>query len=188
MNRKLIFPTAVSALLLFALADFARAGGLYVTEFGTPSLGTAGAGAPAGNDDASTATHNPAAMTRLDDHQLMMAGAGAISIVEFDPDSGSPVAGNDGGNQGGFFPVISSNYVHKLSDRWRLGLSIVSISGAVLDPDDNWVGRNEITESTLLSLTLVPTVAYRATEWLSVGAGPTITYASLTYKLKTTLP
>ncbi len=185
--------TATTAVILtilgiIALAGSARAGGLFVTEFGTPSLGTAGAGAPAGNDDASTAIHNPAAMTRLDDHQLMMAGAGGISIIEFDPDSGSPVAGNDGGNQGGFFPIISSNYVHKLSDRWRLGLGFVSISGAVLDPDNNWVGRNEITESTLLSLTAVPTVAYRATDWLSVGAGPTITYGSLTYKLKTTLP
>ena len=70
MNRKLIVPIAASALLLFALADFARAGGLFVSEFGTPTLGTAGAGAPAGTDGASTAIHNPAAMTRLDEHQL----------------------------------------------------------------------------------------------------------------------
>ncbi len=188
MSSRATIAAIFTALGIFALVGSARAGGLFLTEFGTPSLGTAGAGAPAGTDDASTATHNPAAMTRLDDHQLMMAGAGAISIIEFDPDSGSPVAGNDGGNQGGFIPVMSSNYVHKLSDRWRFGLSLISISGSVLDPDDNWVGRNELTESTLLSLTALPTLAYRATDWLSVGAGPTITYGSLNYKLKTTLP
>ena len=65
MNRTATAAVGFALLGIFALVGTARAGGLYLTEFGTPSLGTAGAGAPAGTDDASTATHNPAAMTRL---------------------------------------------------------------------------------------------------------------------------
>ena len=188
MNRKLIVPIAASALLLFALADFAGAGGLYVSEFGTPTLGTAGAGAPAGTDGASTAIHNPAAMTQLDEHQLAVGSALAFSFVKFDPDSDTPVAGSNGGNQGGFAPIISGQYVHKLSDRWRLGFALLSISAAILDPSDDWVGRNEITESSLLSLTVLPTLAYRVNDWLSIGAGPTLTYGRLTYELRAPLP
>ncbi len=127
-------------------------------------------------------------MTRLDEHQLAVGSALAFSFVEFDPDSGTPVAGSDGGNQGGFLPIFSGQYVHKLSDRWRLGLAFVSISGAVLDPDDDWVGRNEITESSLLTMSALPTIAYRVTDWLSIGAGPTLTYGRLTYELRAPLP
>jgi long-chain fatty acid transport protein len=50
-----VFPTAT-----------ARAGGLYLNEFATPSMGTAGAGAQAWADNASTAFFNPAGMTQLD--------------------------------------------------------------------------------------------------------------------------
>lgn len=188
MNRTATLAATLAILVLFALADSARAGGLYLSEFGTTALGTASAGASAGTDGASTAIHNPAAMTRLDEHQLAVGSALAFSFVEFDPDSGTPVAGSDGGNQGGFLPIFSGQYVHKRSDRWRLGLAFVSISCAVLDPDDDWVGRNEITESSLLTMSALPTIAYRVNDWLSVGAGPTLTYGRLTYELRAPLP
>ena len=71
------------------------------------------------------------------------------------------------------------SYAHKLSDRWRLGLSLLSFSGASLDPSDDWAGRFETTEITLFTLTLMPTVAVRVTDWLSVGAGAAISYGRL---------
>lgn len=188
MGRKAVVAATLALLGVFALAEPARAGGMYVSEFGTPSLGTAGAGAAAGIDGASTAIHNPAAMTRLDEHQIAVGSALAFSFVEFDPDSGTPVAGSDGGNQGGFIPIISGQYVHKLSDRWRLGLAFLSISGAVLDPDDDWVGRNEVTNTSLLTISAIPTIAYRVSDWLSIGAGPILTYGRLTYELRAPLP
>ena len=60
---------AVAFLIACAAISPARAGGLYIQEFATPSQGTAGAGAAA--RDASAALHNPAGMTRLDGHQAM---------------------------------------------------------------------------------------------------------------------
>jgi long-subunit fatty acid transport protein len=49
--------SAAAALSVLAMVNFgagaANAGGLYVNEFGSPSTGTAGAGAQAWADDAS---------------------------------------------------------------------------------------------------------------------------------------
>jgi len=173
-----------AALAVMAVASPSAAGGLYGNEFATSSMGTAGAGAGARADDASTALHNPAGMTRLDRHQVMLGGGLVYADIEFDPDADTPFPGGDGGNQGGVAPLFSSQYVHRLSDRWRLGAALFSISGSVLDPDNDWVGRYEITKASFITFSLVPSVAYRVTDWLSVGAGPKITYATMDYDLR----
>jgi hypothetical protein len=63
----------------FLAASGAQAGGLYLNEFATPSMGVAGAGAEAVANDASTnfALHNPAGMTRLEGHEIQL-GAGLL--------------------------------------------------------------------------------------------------------------
>lgn len=177
---------AVATAFLLA-AHAARAGGLYVPLIGTPSAGTSSAGANAVAEDASTAIQNPAGMTRLDGHQLVTSLAPGYSNIRFDADE-NPVGGGDGGQQGGFVPISSNQYVHKLSERWRLGLSLVSISGAGLDPKDSWAGRNELTKESLFTLTVAPTAAVRLCDWLSVGGGIGITYGRLDLKLRLPLP
>ena len=69
----------------------AWAGGLYISEFGTPSMGVASAGAQAVAVDASTAWHNPAGMTRLDSNQLMLTGGFLKATVKFDADANTPL-------------------------------------------------------------------------------------------------
>ncbi len=177
--------------LVFAallLAGSSHAGGLYIPSLGTPSTGSAGAGASAIANDASTALTNPAGMTRLDDHGFVGGLAPGFSTVKFKADQQTPSGGGDGGDQGDFVPISSTSYVHKLSDRWRLGMSMVSVSGAALDPNDDWAGRFETTEVTLFSLSFVPTVAVRLTDWLSVGAGAAISYGRLDIDVLAQLP
>jgi long-chain fatty acid transport protein len=172
-----------TAMLCLTSVGTAQAGGLYFPVTGTPSVGVAGAGVGARANDASTAFFNPAGMTRLDDHQLLLAAAPSKGNVKFEADANTPAGGGDGGQQGGFLPVVSSYYVHKLSDRIRLGLALVSISGASLDPSSNWAGRNQVTKISLMTLTALPTVAFRVTDQISVGAGAAMTYARLDWKL-----
>jgi long-chain fatty acid transport protein len=179
------FAFALAGLLL---ADSSQAGGLYLSTFGTPSQGAASAGASAIADDASTAFYNQAGMTRLDDHQLVGGLSPGFGVIEFDAESDTPRGGGDGGNQGGFLPITSNQYVHKLSDRWRLGLSLISISGASLDPKNDWAGRNELAEISLFSLTLFPSIAVRVTDWLSVGGGAAITYGRLDLRIRLPIP
>jgi long-chain fatty acid transport protein len=180
--------SAIIASFIIFINTTALAGGLYINEFGTPSMGVAGAGTNAVARDASTSFHNPAGMTRIKGKEFMGTGGFIYSTVKFDPDADTPIAGGNGGDAGGPAPVLGGFYVHSLNDRWKLGASLVSISGALLDYDDDWAGRYLNTDVTLLTLTFYPSVAYRVNNWLSLGGGPQIMYADLELKAKAPPP
>jgi len=189
--KRLALPMAVGlACFSLSLAGPSHAGGLYISSFGAPDMGVASAGANAIADDASTAHTNPAGMTRLDDHGILTGLAPGFATVKFDPDANSPRGTGDGGDQGGFLPISSNSYVHKLSDRWRLGMSLLSFAGAGLDPSNDWAGRNEMTKVELFTLSFAPMAAFRVTDWLSVGGGPLISYGRLdmTVRLPSQVP
>ena len=175
---------ALFAILFLASPSVSTAGGLWLNEFGTPSMGVAGAGASSVASDASTSFHNPAGMTRIKGNELMGTAGLLNATVEFDPDANTPVSGGDGGDAGGLAPIIGGFYVHSLSDKWKLGANLITITGAVLDYDDDWTGRYLNTEVTLLTMTFFPTIAYQVNDWLSLGGGPQIMYADLEMKLK----
>ena len=171
-------PLLFAALLFIALATHAgsvRAGGLYLQEFATPSMGVASAGAEAVCRDASTSWHNPAGMTRLEGNEFMLAGGLVKSNIEFDPDS----PGGDGGNAGGYAPLGAAFYTRSLSEDWKLGASLIAISGALLDYDDDWVGRYECQETSILTITLTPSIAYRINDQWSVSGGVNLMYGEL---------
>jgi long-chain fatty acid transport protein len=53
-----------------------------------------------------------------------------------------------------------------------------------LDPSDDWAGRFEVTEIELFTLTFLPAVAVRVTDWLSVGAGAAVTYGKFDMRVR----
>lgn len=168
----------LAVLISIALATYAssvRAGGLYLQDFATPSMGVASAGAEAVCRDASTSWHNPAGMTRLEGNEFMLAGGLVKSNIEFDPDS----TGGDGGNAGGYAPLGAAFYTRSLSEDWKLGASLIALSGAVLDYDDDWVGRYECQETSILIVTLTPSIAYRINDQWSIGGGVNLMYGEL---------
>ena len=179
---------ALLSILYLALPSGSIAGGLYLNEFGTPSMGVAGAGANAVASDASTSFHNPAGMTRIKGNELMGTAGLLNATTKFDPDPGTPIAGGDGGDAGGPGPIIGGFYVHSLSDKWKVGANLITITGAILDYDDDWTGRYLNTEVTLLSMTFFPSIAYQVNDWLSLGGGPQIMYADLDMKAKAPPP
>ncbi len=178
--------TSLAILLLIAGGySSAVAGALYLNEFATPSMGVAGAGQEAVANDASTnfAFHNPAGMTRLEGNSVSLGAGLLVGDTKFDTDSDTPFSGGDGGNQAGFAPLLGSHGVLSVTDDLKLGMSVFSLSGAALDPNDSWAGRFSLTEIELLTLSANPSVAYRVTDWLSLGAGATVMYADIDYKL-----
>ena len=184
LARRILILLVVSPLLLTsAMLDSARAGGLYVNEFSTTSQANAGAGRGAWAPDASATLHNPASMTQLDDHAFATGFSLGVGDIHFDSSTGS-----DGGNQAGIAPIASFSYVHKISDRVRLGLSFFSLSGSVLNPSNDWAGRFQVTDLSLLTISMSPTLAVRVTDWLSIGAGPMVSYGVLDWKLKVAFP
>ena len=180
--------SAIIASFFIFINTTALAGGLYLNEFGTPSMGVAGAGANAVASDASTSFHNAAGMTRIKGTELMGAIGVLKATVKFDPDSDTPIPGGDGGDAGGLAPIVGGFFVHSLSDKWKLGANLITISGAILDYDDDWTGRYLNTEVKLLTMTFYPSIAYRVNNWLSLGGGPQVMYADLEIKAKAPPP
>jgi long-chain fatty acid transport protein len=173
----ILFVTLLFSVL--TLSGQAWAGGLYIQEFATPSLGSANAGSQAWADNASTAFFNSAGMTRIEGNELMV-GAGLLYVdVQFDPAPDTPVAGGDGGNAGGWAPLMNAAYVHSISDDLKLGLDMFSFSAAVLTYDDTWAGRYQNQNVEIFTVTVHPSLAYRVNNWLSIGGGVGLMYATL---------
>ena len=182
--RKSILACAVAAAL--ASAGNAMAGGLWLNEYGDFSGGRASAGGTAGVNDASTIMHNPASSTRLKGNQLFAAAGAYLPQVKFDPEYTTPELGSgNGGDAGEVAPAGGSAYVHDFdSDRWSAGVYALGLAGAGLDYDDDWVGRNQATKVDLLVAAVVPTLAYRVTDRLSLGVGVQYWYSNLNLHLR----
>ena len=176
-------------LLSMVVPIHSWAGGLYITEFGTPSMGVANAGAGAEADDSSIAWHNPAGMTQLSGTHAQGTAGLVIGNVKFDADSNTPVPGGDGGNAAiNPAPVLNGTFVHSLTDKLKFGFAVGSVAGAGLDYGTSWAGRQQATKVKLLTMTAIPSVAYKQ-HWLSVGVGLTINYGNLdTFNLKAPNP
>ena len=159
----------------------AAAGGLLLYEFGTAEPGLAAAGYAARAQDASTAFTNPAGMTRLDGTQALAGGQLMWLNNRFSIGDGtSPALGGDTGGRAlganGFVPGAGAFLTHGISPDLKLGFSIAGNFGSVIDYDDQWVGRYRVQQATLLGVQFVPSVAYRVTDRLSVGAGINAVY------------
>jgi long-chain fatty acid transport protein len=178
MLRKTAFVTII--LASFAAVLPVRAGGLWITEYNQPTQGRAGAGEEAGSGDASDAFFNPASMSRHTESQLMVNGGLVQSKVEFDVDQGSVLNGSgDGGDAGGLVPSGSVFYSRPINATWSAGISVLALTGAVLDYDDDWVGRFEAQDVDLIVIGVIPSVAFKATDKLSFGFAVPVMYSNL---------
>lgn len=162
--------------------DPALAAGLFLTEMGTPDLGTAAAGRAALAVDAATAFGNPAGMARLDQSQVLVGIQPAYGITEFKRGSGTTTTGGDGGNAMGFLPGMGAYAVYSATPDLKFGLSLGSNFGGALEYESSWAGRYYGTKSDLLTLSAFPAVSYRVNDWLSLGAGAQVMYGRLNYK------
>jgi long-chain fatty acid transport protein len=151
-------------------------------------MGVASAGAEAVAVDASTSFHNPAGMTRIEGKEFMLGGALLYTNIEFDPAPTTPVPGGDGGQAGGPAPLVGGFYTHSITDKFKFGVNMISLSAAVVEYDDDWTGRYLNQEVSLFTITLNPTVAYKVNDWFSIGGGLGVVFAKLKNKLAVPTP
>jgi len=163
----------------------AFAGGILLYEVGTADVGLASAGWGARAQDASTILTNPAGMTRLEGSQVLLGAQALYGDYGFSIDSGtsSDLGGGDGGNPIGWFPGGSAFLSYSASQDLKFGFGLAGNFGLSLDYDDNWVGRYYVQEATLLGLSLLPSVAYRLNDKLSLGGSVNIMYGIFKDKL-----
>ncbi|MCP4340683.1 MAG: hypothetical protein GY799_17805 [Desulfobulbaceae bacterium] len=173
--------TILSALIVCIVPLSGRAAGLWLYEQATPDMGAASAGRVALAMDASTASVNPAGMTRLDRSQ-MLAGFQALYVdTKFDTDF-AEFGGGDGGNAGGWVPAASFSYVHNVSTDFRLGVTVGSFFGLGLDYGKSWAGRYYVEKAEFLTVGINPGLGYRVNEQWSVGAGISVVNSNLEQK------
>ena len=175
--------TACASTLLFAGTARGQAGGLYLPENGGPLNATAQAGSGALARDAETAWLNPAGMTRLGSPTVMLTLMPVYVNMEFNPAPETTASGSNGGNQGGWIPAGALFAAIPISERVALGFSVTAPVGLEVDPTDDWVGKEWMTEAQLIALNLEPSVGVRLSEQWSLGAGFAIQYLTFDQKL-----
>jgi long-chain fatty acid transport protein len=186
MNPKLILSAA--SALLFSPAAFG--GGIVLYEIATPDVGLAAAGYAARAEDASTVFKNPAGMSLIASNQFQGGLQALYGSVSFSPDdnTSTDLGTGGGGNAVGWLPAGSAFAVIPVAEKWRIGLGALSYFGLAEQYDDDWVGRYYVQKSTLIGMTLMPSVSYQATDWLSMGVGLNAMYGYLNTELAVNRP
>ena len=129
------FPLVCLAAGLLGL-PVAHAGGIYLSEIGSPnSLGTAASGNVTNRDIADSAWTNPAGMTGIDEAQMLTGLQVLVPKTEFES-TVAEAGGGDGGNAGQTAAIPSFFYVRPINDDWRFGLSMVAPFGGGFDFGD----------------------------------------------------
>jgi long-chain fatty acid transport protein len=183
-NRLLLAGTALAALVLTAVE--AQAGAFAIKEQSTTGLGEAFAGVAAGGAPSSM-FWNPATMTQLRgmafETDATAVWPNAVIVSSPFPGStfgaGSPLGALPDPQQNvGINAFIPSAYITRqlTPDLW-IGISANSPFGLATGFQSAWPGRFYGQESDFESYNVTPTVAYRVTNWLSVGAGFQAQYA-----------
>jgi long-chain fatty acid transport protein len=185
---------AVAALCTGALvAGPASAGGMIAYEIGTADVGLASAGYNARAQDASTVFTNPAGMTRLDGTQFLASGQLDYGRTKFSIGSGTSAAlGTDaGGNsfgQDGWFIGGGGFLSYSVSSDLKLGFAMTGTFGGVVEYDNDWVGRYYVQQTKMIGFSFVPSIAWKATDKLSLGAGVNVMYGKYENQVAINVP
>ncbi len=180
-------PNALHVAIALCFGAFvstqAIAGGIFLYEVGTEDVGLAAAGYAARAQDAATVLTNPAGMVRLDSDQVLVGTQVLYSNLKFSNDGSSPALGSNNGGSviggNGWFPGGGLFVSHSISPDVKVGFAATSNFGTTLKYDDNWVGRYYAQQATLIGVSFLPSVAFRASEKVSFGASINAIYGHL---------
>jgi long-chain fatty acid transport protein len=158
----------------------ASAAGFALIEQNASGMGNAYAGAAAVAEDASTIFFNPAGLTKLQGKNIAVAGHLIDLGIKFSnngnstaPTSPAPIAsiGNNGGDAGDKIPVPNVFFSMPIGEQLTFGIGVSAPFGLVTDYDAGWVGRFQGIKTSVETLNLNPTIAYKVSDALSVGFG-----------------
>lgn len=160
-----------SIAILIGLPSLGHASGFALIEQSASGLGNAYAGAAASAEDASTLFFNPAGMTLLPGKQLVVAGHLIKPSAKFSGTVSPPIGGGQGGDAGSLALVPNAYFAYSLTQDVHLGIGINSPFGLKTEYDSSWVGRVQAIKSDMKTININPSIAYRVSDTLSLGAG-----------------
>ena len=172
--------SALALAVLGALvAGQAGASGFQLREQSVKNLGKSNAGSLVGKD-ASNVSLNPAAMTNLDKNTFQ-ADITVIDLTAEFTGSGrvlgspaAPLSGGNGGDPGD--PTVVPNMaavfpLHGALEGMTIGASVGAPFGLKTEYEPGWVGRYRALTSDVKVVDLTLSVAFKATDGVSIGAG-----------------
>ncbi|ANT60886.1 hypothetical protein AYJ57_11235 [Salipiger sp. CCB-MM3] len=168
---------------LLPLTDRAHAAGFQLREMSAEGVGSAFSGSTAKATDLSTIYTNPAGMMRIPGAQAQFDLNYVAPTIEFSGDAGVAGFQYSGGNSGNagegtFVPAFYGLF--DISPTLKAGISLTVPFGLSTKYDDDWKGRYFAIDSEIQNLVLTPSIAWQATEQLSLGAGIQIGHAEAT--------
>ena len=175
-------------LALIGWCGLAHAAGFALIEQNASGLGNAYAGAAAVAQDASTVYFNPAGMTLLPDRQIVVAGHLINFKAEFSGTVTPAVGGGEGGDAGGLAVVPNAYYAFRLTPDVHLGVGINAPFGLKSEYDSDWIGRYQAVKSEVKTINLNPSIAYKVSDTLSLGAGLNIQWVEALLTNRQPLP
>jgi long-chain fatty acid transport protein len=155
-----------------------------IQSAGAASVSTAGQTAIA--EDAATVYYNAAGMILLNGPQILVSSGFVLISTSFENKGttaplGDPAHGSTEVKDQ-FFPVPSVFVTAPLSNRLSIGLGLFAPFGQANNYASDWVGRYQLQDISLKTIDIDPSVAYRVSDTLSLGAGIDIQYAHLKRK------
>ncbi|MBD5646779.1 MAG: transporter [Desulfovibrio sp.] len=165
----------LACALLLAFCTTARAEGFALNEWSARGVSLAG-GLVGRADDVSALAYNAAGITQLPGTHLM-AGMGFIAPM------GTMDADLLGGRKHDTTTKPATFYAphgfasYQLNDDFWLGLGVFSRFGVGNSYAEDWVGRYNVYDVGLQTISFVPTLAWKINEIFSVSAGVELLYA-----------
>lgn len=167
---------SAAALVLTGVAaatSTALAAGFQLTEQSSLGAGRAYAGAGIVGDDLSAVHYNPAGMTLLEGTRFQAGGVWIGINADFDSDNG--MADENGRLKG---QMIPAGYVtHQVNDKVWLGFAMTVPFGMGTEYSRDWKYGNRGTSAKIYTFDMNPNIAYKVSDFISVGAGVSVQYA-----------
>ncbi|MEH3144514.1 MAG: outer membrane protein transport protein [Methylobacterium frigidaeris] len=190
MTKRLtaLIPAGVAAALALAPGGEAQAGAFGLREQSAQAQGLSFAGAAAGSGGLSSMFWNPAVVTMKPGWNSDFNASLIVPQVTLRTEPGTFLPLQRLGESGdiGQAAVLAATYAnYQLNDRLFIGLAGTVPFGLVTKPNQVSAGQVYGRSSRVFSLNFNPVIGYRVTDWLSVGAGPTVEYFRITLRQAT---
>lgn len=178
----------LAAAMGLITAGAASASGFQLLEQNGSGLGNAYAGSATVAENASTIFFNPAGMTQLKKTELSAGFTPVISSFEFTNNGSSTglLTGN-GGDAGGFAFIPNGYISHALNKDLFVGIGLSAPFGLKTEYDNPWVGAAQALMFDIKTINLNPSIAYRVSDSVSLGAGLNAMYMEAEYQRLATI-
>lgn len=171
MQRSMIAGLLAGALALGG-AGAASAAGFQLLEQNASGIGNAYAGSAAVAENASTIFFNPAGMTQLPARALSIGLAAVKPSFKFSNDGSQTgvLAGNTS-DAGGWAAIPNAYLSWALNKDVYVGVGLGAPFGLMTEYDNDWVGAAHSTKFDIKTYNINPSIAWRVSELVSLGAG-----------------